>query len=176
MKVLFPDSPVPSSKSLSSRRASRLSFRSCRSISWLILLCSFASSLMQHAIMIADSSEHPPSSLSLRRLRGATVTTGVRRTIHKMLQPFGEMRKTEKKNHPSFEHLVTDTQSTLTAVLSSFLTPLGVVIAEKFARVPPLFVTQLTSLPHPDHFGQHKKWPHKSISRRCRLMQGVLPA
>jgi len=42
---------LPSRRSLSSRRASRLSLRSCRSISWFILFCSFASSLRQHAIL-----------------------------------------------------------------------------------------------------------------------------
>lgn len=41
----------PSKSSLSSRRESRLSFRSCFSISWLILFCSIASSLIQHAIV-----------------------------------------------------------------------------------------------------------------------------
>lgn len=40
----------PKSSSLSSRLASRLSFRSCRSISWLIRFCSLASSDRQHAI------------------------------------------------------------------------------------------------------------------------------
>lgn len=42
---------LPRSSSFSSRRASLLSRRSCLSISSLILLASFASSLRQHAIM-----------------------------------------------------------------------------------------------------------------------------
>jgi len=42
---------LPKRRSLSSRRASRLSLRSCFSISWLILFCSCASSLMQHAMV-----------------------------------------------------------------------------------------------------------------------------
>jgi hypothetical protein len=40
----------PSNRSLSSRRASLLSRRSCRSISWLMRFCSLASSDRQHAI------------------------------------------------------------------------------------------------------------------------------
>lgn len=50
MNVLLPLSPVPRSSSFSSLRASRLSRRSCLSISALILLDSFASSLRQHAM------------------------------------------------------------------------------------------------------------------------------
>lgn len=42
---------LPSRSSLSSLLASRLSFRSCRSISWLILFCSLASSDMQHSMI-----------------------------------------------------------------------------------------------------------------------------
>lgn len=41
---------LPSNRSLSSRRASLLSRRSCRSISWLMRFCSLASSDRQHAI------------------------------------------------------------------------------------------------------------------------------
>lgn len=41
----------PSSRSLSSRLASRLSLLSCRSISWLIRFCSLASSDRQHAMI-----------------------------------------------------------------------------------------------------------------------------
>lgn len=41
----------PSNRSLSSRRASRLSRRSCRSISWLMRFCSFASSDRQHSMV-----------------------------------------------------------------------------------------------------------------------------
>lgn len=41
----------PKRSSLSSLRASLLSFLSCRSISWLIRFCSIASSLRQHAMM-----------------------------------------------------------------------------------------------------------------------------
>ena len=41
---------LPNRRSFSSRLASRLSLRSCFSISWLILFCSCASSLMQQAI------------------------------------------------------------------------------------------------------------------------------
>ncbi|MEQ2167550.1 hypothetical protein GOODEAATRI_005236, partial [Goodea atripinnis] len=54
MKVAPHPSPLPSlprSNSFSSRRASLLSRRSCRSISSLIRLASFASSVRQHAIM-----------------------------------------------------------------------------------------------------------------------------
>ena len=42
---------LPNSRSLSSRLASRLSLRSCRSISALIRFCSFCSSDRQHAIL-----------------------------------------------------------------------------------------------------------------------------
>lgn len=41
---------LPSNSNLSSLRASRLSLRSCRSISWLIRFCSFASSDIQHVM------------------------------------------------------------------------------------------------------------------------------
>lgn len=41
---------LPSNRSLSSRRASLLSRRSCLSISWLMRFCSLASSDRQHAI------------------------------------------------------------------------------------------------------------------------------
>lgn len=43
---------LPSSKSFNSRRASRLSRRNCRSISWLIRFCSLASSDRQHSIVL----------------------------------------------------------------------------------------------------------------------------
>lgn len=55
----------PSKRSLSSLRASRLSLRSCLSISWLILFCSFASSLRQHAMFLRWPSELQYLSLSL---------------------------------------------------------------------------------------------------------------
>ena len=45
----------PSNSSFSSRLASRLSRRSCRSISWLMRFCSFASSDKQHSML--DSCE-----------------------------------------------------------------------------------------------------------------------
>lgn len=50
-KVIKNDKDLPSNKSLSSRRASLLSRRSCRSISWLIRFCSLASSERQHSIL-----------------------------------------------------------------------------------------------------------------------------
>ena len=53
MQSLFSkaNSDLPNSRSLSSRLASRLSLRSCRSISALIRFCSFCSSDRQHAIL-----------------------------------------------------------------------------------------------------------------------------
>ena len=53
MKSLFSKANfnLPNNKSLSSRLASRLSLRSCRSISALIRFCSFCSSDRQHAIL-----------------------------------------------------------------------------------------------------------------------------
>lgn len=45
---------LPRRRSLSSRLASRLSLRNCRSISWLILFCSLASSDRQHAMIHLD--------------------------------------------------------------------------------------------------------------------------
>lgn len=52
---------LPSSNSLSSLLASRLSFRSCRSISALIRFCSCCSSLRQHAMVdLCSPAPGPP--------------------------------------------------------------------------------------------------------------------
>lgn len=55
---------LPSRRSLSSLLASRLSLLSCRSISWLILFCSFASSERQHA-MIQSASNYNRTNLKV---------------------------------------------------------------------------------------------------------------
>ena len=57
---------------MSSLLASRLSFLSCRSISWLILRCSRCSSVMQHAIMEAADE----GDCGRRRKRVERGTTG----------------------------------------------------------------------------------------------------
>ena len=60
---------LPSSRSLSSRRASRLSRLSWRSISWLILFCSLASSDRQHAMATGATrgAAGPPGSSAAQR-------------------------------------------------------------------------------------------------------------
>lgn len=76
---------LPRRSSLSSRLASRLSFLSWRSISWLIRFCSLASSLRQHAMlksgMVADVEWLPAK-------RNACRQTGPRRK--------GRRRKTRR--------------------------------------------------------------------------------
>lgn len=56
----------PSSSSFSSRLASRLSRRSCRSISWLMRFCSLASSDKQHSILPSSPSFRYPSQSTTR--------------------------------------------------------------------------------------------------------------
>lgn len=80
---------LPSRSNLSSLLASRLSFRSCRSISWLILFCSLASSDMQHSMF--PQSGGPQSVLT----RGAL-------SLRQAFQP----RHTTPKNHISFTRTV----------------------------------------------------------------------
>lgn len=83
----------PSSNNLSSLRASRLSLRSCRSISWLMRFCSLASSERQHAIILPQPSCSNSCSLQLqRKLQLATATTAyiIRHHLlpHRLLTPW----------------------------------------------------------------------------------------
>lgn len=60
---------LPRRRSLSSRRASRLSLRNCRSISALMRFCSFCSSDKQHAMASSSSPAVPRFSGVFQRVK-----------------------------------------------------------------------------------------------------------
>ena len=90
---------LPKSRSLSSRRALRLSRCNWRSISWLIRRCSRASSLRQHAIVVVVGTlrhsqqtveiAHTPATTAGGKRGGAVTATG---KFHRQVRTSGIWR------------------------------------------------------------------------------------